>query len=64
MIGKARKRRGGRVPGVSVPSTAKSRAASRVNGWRSGRYARAVSAGEVFEAATIGDPVREARHRC
>src|SRR6266542_3948878 len=39
----------GRVPGVPVPSTEKSRAASRVAGWQSGRYARVVTAAEVFE---------------
>jgi hypothetical protein len=39
----------GRVPGVPVPSTEKSRAASRVAGWQTGRYARVVTAAEVFE---------------
>jgi hypothetical protein len=39
----------GRVPGVSYPSTEKSRAASRVAGWKSGKYARVVTAAEVFE---------------
>jgi hypothetical protein len=39
----------GRVPGVPVPSTEKSRAASRVNGWRSGRYARVVTFADVLE---------------
>lgn len=37
----------GRVPGVSVPSTEKSRAHSRVAGWKHGRYAQVVSAEEV-----------------
>jgi hypothetical protein len=39
----------GRVPGVPGPSTEKTRAASRVAGWKSGKYARVVTAGEVFE---------------
>jgi hypothetical protein len=39
----------GRVPGVPYPSTEKSRAHSRVAGWKSGKYARVVTAGEVFE---------------
>jgi hypothetical protein len=39
----------GRVPGVPVPSTEKSRAASRVAGWRTGRYAKVVTFADVFE---------------
>jgi hypothetical protein len=39
----------GRVPGVSVPSTEKSRAHSRVAGWKHGRRATVVSPGEVRE---------------
>jgi hypothetical protein len=40
----AKKRsRGGRVPGISVPSTEKSRAASRTNAWKHGKYAKVVS---------------------
>jgi hypothetical protein len=34
---------------VPVPSTEKSRAASRVNGWRTGRYARVVTLAELVE---------------
>jgi len=34
----------GRVPGVPVPSTEKSRAASRMAGWKHGKYARVVTA--------------------
>jgi hypothetical protein len=40
----------GRVPGVPVPSTEKSRAASRVNGWKTGRYARVVTARDARRA--------------
>jgi hypothetical protein len=39
----------GRVPGVPVPSTEKSRAASRVAGWRTGRYAKVVTLADVLE---------------
>lgn len=46
---KRRKRRGGRVPGVPVPSTEKSRAASRVAGWKTGKFAKVVSAEEVYQ---------------
>jgi hypothetical protein len=34
---------------VPYPSTEKSRAASRVAGWKSGKYASVLTAGEVFE---------------
>lgn len=37
----------GRVPGVSVPATAKSAAHSRVAGWKHGLYAKVVSPQEV-----------------
>jgi hypothetical protein len=43
------KGRGGRIPGIPVPSTEKSRAAARVAGWKHGKFAKTVTAGEVFE---------------
>src|SRR5512144_2722989 len=67
------KRRGGRVPGVPVPSTAKSRAASRVAGWKHGKHARVVSPEEAhrhrlarIEAGRLGsdadrDAIRQLR---
>ena len=36
------------MPGIPVPSTAKSRAASRVAGWKTVKYATVVSADEVY----------------
>jgi hypothetical protein len=39
----------GRVPGVPGPSTEKTRAASRVAGWKSGKYARVVTLADVLE---------------
>jgi len=39
----------GRVPGVPVPSTEKSHAASRVAGWKTGRYARVVTLADLIE---------------
>jgi hypothetical protein len=44
-----RRRRGGRVPGVPVPSTEKLRRAARVAGWKTGRYAKVVTFADVFE---------------
>lgn len=46
-----KKGKGGRVPGIPVPSTAKSRAASRVAAWKHGKYAKAVCGYEGTRAA-------------
>jgi len=42
------KGKGGRVPGVAVTSTPASAAASRVAAWKTGKYARVVTVGEVY----------------
>jgi hypothetical protein len=49
MKGQRPKGRGGRIPGIPVRSTEKSRAAARVAGWKHGKYAKTVSPSEVFE---------------
>lgn len=49
---RARRRVSGRVPGVSVPATAKSAAHSRVAGWKHGGYAQVVTPLEARRATT------------
>lgn len=49
----------GRVPGVPVPSTERSAAASRVNAWKSGRYSRNTTADDV-ENWELANAKREA----